>query len=223
MEIKFKQQLARYNYLVMFDLASKLSGVCLWDLRQQLPVSTEKILVSNKEELPVAELYNCIDQYFNNLYQRGINKEELLISFEAAPSQMASHAGSTIQTFVALARSHAILDLYLYQHDLAVYDYIGVYPITTHAYFKKIMGFSNDQKITKEDIRLYLQRTYTLSDLSLDESDAVFLAKTLVESKWNKDLEEQIRVCKRHKKTLKASYAIQAVDQEIDCLKIMML
>ena len=54
---------------------------------------------------------------------------------------------------------------------------------------------------------------------TLDETDAVFLAKTLCEVKWNNDVDERVREEKRHRKTLKAAHAIDAVDKEIERLK----
>ena len=216
MQVKFTKKITDYKYLVMFDLASRVSGVCLWDLIKNIPISTDKIIVSGELELPVAEQYLLIDQYFQKIQTKyNIKKEEILVSFEAAPSQIRSGNASTIQTFIALAKSHAILDYFLYSNDIATYDYVGVYPITTHAFFKQIMGLGKDDKVKKEDIREYLYKEYNLSNLSLDESDAIFLALTLVKSKWNKDIQEKIREKKRHKKTLKAPHAIKAVEEEI--------
>lgn len=223
MQVKFTKKITDYKYLVMFDLASRVSGVCLWDLIKNIPISTDKIIVSGELELPVAEQYLLIDQYFQKIQTKyNIKKEEILVSFEAAPSQIRSGNASTIQTFIALAKSHAILDYFLYSNDIATYDYVGVYPITTHAFFKQIMGLGKDDKVKKEDIREYLYKEYNLSNLSLDESDAMFLALTLVKSKWNKDIQEKIREKKRHKKTLKAPHAIKSVEEEIAFLNNIM-
>lgn len=223
MQVKFTKKITDYKYLVMFDLASRVSGVCLWDLIKNIPISTDKIIVSGELELPVAEQYLLIDQYFQKIQTKyNIKKEEILVSFEAAPSQIRSGNASTIQTFIALAKSHAILDYFLYSNDIATYDYVGVYPITTHAFFKQIMGLGKDDKVKKEDIREYLYKEYNLSNLSLDESDAIFLALTLVKSKWNKDIQEKIREKKRHKKTLKAPHAIKSVEEEIAFLNNIM-
>lgn len=180
MEIKFKQKLTVYKYLIMFDLASKTTGVCLYDLIQNKPVSTKILKVMKTQELQSAELLDLIDGYFNELYSQGIKKEEILVSKEAMPTQLRG-GNSTVQTFIALARSHAILDTYLFKNKIATYDYIGVYPVSTHAYFKRLIGADKDYKVTKEDIREYLYRLYSIENLSLDESDSIFLAKTLIE------------------------------------------
>lgn len=217
MEVKFKQKVTNYKYLVMFDLASKITGVCIYDIKNQKPLQTQVIKVAGHLELSAAELKQQIATFFLNLENSGISKEEILVSKERMPTQI--HGGaSTIQTFVALARSHAILDVFLYENNYNTYDYLGVSPSTTHAYYKRLCG-NKDIKITKEMIRDYLCAQFPeCHNLTLDESDAVFLAKTLLEVKWDSDIQEEIRAQKRHKKTLKVNAAIEKVDQQIDFL-----
>lgn len=214
MEIKGKYKITDFDYLIMFDLASRVSGVCVWDIKKKRPYGIYKIEVDKeKTELPAAELYNKIDLLFSELGEK-VNLKKAFVSKEAMPNQV--HGGnSTIQTFIALARSHAILDYYTYEHEIPVYDYVGVYPISTHSYLKKILGKDKNYKVQKTDIKDYVQSTYGLDVEILDESDAVFLAQTLIESKWNKDLQELIKEEKRHKKELKMKAAIEKSDKEI--------
>ena len=214
MEIKFKRKLSEFKYLVMFDLASKITGVCLWDVQSARPIRTDVLKVSGKTELPAAELDGLIDGYFAELNKMGISSDQILVAKEAMPTQLRG-GSSTVQTFLALARSHAILDRYLYSNGIATYDYVGVYPISTHSYLKKIRGWESDRPIGKTDIREYVSERYGLDALSLDESDAVFLAQTLVEVKWDNDVRERIREVKRHMKELKAEHAKQACLDEI--------
>ena len=219
MEIKYKKSLKDYKYLIMFDLASKITGVCIYDLIKEKPIKTQVITVKGKNTLPVVELFNSLDNFFTEITKKGILREDILVSFEAMPTQMHS-AASTIQTFMALAKSHAILDLYLAQNNIDVYDHVGVYPISTHSYYKKMANVSKEQKVTKEDIRNYVIELYPeLKDITLDESDAVFLAKTFIEVKWNKDLDEEIRAWKKHGKTLKINSAIKKNEEKINFLK----
>lgn len=213
MEIKFKQPLTSYKYLVMFDLASRVSGVCLWDIQNNRPIKTDILKVTSKHELPAAELYDLIDKYFDQLNKSGILLKDVLVCKEAMPTQV--HGGSsTVQTFLALARSHAILDWFTYSNKIAMYDYVGVYPISTHAYLKKVNGWDSKHPVEKTDINQYVKTEYNLF-VTLDESDAVFLAKTFVENKWDKDIAEQIKEVKRHRKTLKLEHAIKSCDEEI--------
>ena len=49
MQIKFTQHLEKYKYLIMFDLASKVSGVCVWDIKASKPLKTTKIELNKFE------------------------------------------------------------------------------------------------------------------------------------------------------------------------------
>lgn len=222
MEVKCKSKLTNFKYLVMFDLASKITGVCVWDIQAQQPIFTQVVKVNTSSELPAAELRKEIANFFLHLFQLGYKKSEILVSKERMPTQM--HGGaSTIQTFLALARSHAVLDVFLYENEYATYDYVGVSPSTTHAYYKRLVG-EKDIKVTKEMIRDYLIQHFSgCKNLSLDESDAVFLAKTLCDVKWDADLQDEIRNQKKHKKTLKSSAAIEKIDQHIEFLNSLKL
>lgn len=220
MEIKCKKSLKEYDYLLMFDLASKNTGVCLWNLKTSKPVYTTALHVVGKEELPVSELNNVLKGLFKHLMiDLGIPLKKTLIMKEAMPTQLRG-GSSTIQTFVAIARSHAIFDLLVYSNDLDMYDYVGIYPITWHNYFKKVSGLSKDDKVTKELVHDYVVQNYGLGeDISLDETDAVFMCKTFLDIKWNADVQEGIRELKRHRKTLKAAHAIISYDEKIHALE----
>lgn len=215
MEIKFKKSLKDFDYLVAYDLASHITGVGIIDLNTRKIVSTSVLTVTGVIELPAVELENLVKNSLDQLLAKGIKKEKILVCTEAMPTQV--HGGnSTIQTFIALARSHAILDSYLYKNDFPTYDYKGVYPITTHSYYKKLMGLDSKYKVTKQDLKKYLVDNYNLDpNVTLDESDACFIGFTLIGKKWNADIDEEIRCLKRHKKTLVQEYAINKVDTEI--------
>jgi len=221
MEIKFKDKMDSYKYLVMFDLASKVTGVCVWNIAKKEPLCTAVIRVKDGTELPAAELKTRINALFDEL-DKEIGRENYFVSKEMMPTQI--HGGSsTVQTFVALAKSHAILDVCCYERGIPCYDYKGVAPATTHAYFRHINGLGAGDKVTKEMVRDYLYGIFPaeLKTTTLDETDAVFLAKTLCEFKWDKDIAERMREVKRHKKELKAAHAISALDQEIERLERM--
>lgn len=226
MQIKFKKNLFDYKYLVMFDLASRVSGVCLWDLTNNKPLETFVIKVKDTVdiELPIIELNRQIDEFFKNLNKRGISLKDVVVSCEAAPLQAGKF--TTAQTLISLGKAHATLDLYCVANGIDVYDYIGIAPITWHSYFKKIMGL--DRSIEKEDVHDYVVAHYDLDpNLTLDESDSVFLAQTLIEKHWDDDIAEAIREEKRHIKgdekrhikPLKAPHAIKACEDRIEALK----
>lgn len=218
MRIKLQHSISEYKYLVMFDLASHITGVCVWDIENNIPIKTTVIETNKNAELPAADLYNRLDLFFTQLKEEGIENSEILVYQEAMPTQIKG-GGSTVQTFLSLARSHSILDLYTYKNNIAVYDYIGVYPISTHAYLKKIRGWDNKHKVEKKDIKDYIEEKYNLFNLTFDESDAVFLAKTFIDIKWNKDIDEAIRAEKRHSKELKSERGVNACLEEIKRLE----
>ena len=220
MEIKFKHSITDYKYLVMFDLASKITGVCVWDIQKHIPCYTTILNTSlENEELPVANLYNLLDRFFEKLYtEQQILATDILVYKEAMPVQLRG-GSSTVQTFVALARSHAILDLYTFSHNIAIYDYVGVYPATTHAYYKKIQQLESKEKVTKELIKDYIEQKYNIQCKYCDESDAIFLALTFVENKWDKDLVEAQRLQKKHLKELVSEKAKSTVLEKIEYLE----
>lgn len=217
MVIQGKKGLNEYKYLVMFDLASHNTGVCLWDIENNIPLKTFSIVADKVDGIFVSNLYKQLDIFFDKLLDMGIKKEEIFVSKEAMPVQLRG-GSSTVQTFIAMAKAHAILDLFLDQHDIDVYDYKGVYPATTHAYLKKLLGEDAKKTVDKKDIKEYVIKTYGIEVNNFDESDAAFLAATLVGSKWNKDVQEEIKEVKRHKKTLKANKAIADCDAKLEFL-----
>ena len=218
MEIKFNTNLNHYKYLIMFDLASRITGVCIWDLEKNIPIQTKVLKVNKDHELGAAALYAELDTFFSSLQSSGINLNDILVYKEAMPVQLRG-GSSTVQTFIALAKSHAMLDYYTYSHNIAVYDYVGVYPISTHAYLKHLMNWDNKHKVEKQDIQAYIKDTYGFTDISFDESDAIMLAKTFIDIKWNKDLTEEIKAVKKHCKELKAQHSIDTCLEEIKRLQ----
>ena len=221
MEIKFKRHYNTFKYLLMFDLASRNTGVCLWDIEKNVPIGTKALSITGKGELPAAELLSVLKAFFNDLRLKyGIDiRKDILVVKEAMPTQLRG-GSSTMQTFIALARSHCVLDTLLFENGISVYDYVGVYPITWHNLFKKMANLGKDDKVTKEVVYDYVISHYSFDhQLTLDESDAVFLCYTFFAVKWNNDLAEQIREVKRHRKTLKAPHAIKSCDLEISRLE----
>lgn len=220
MKIKLTKKIDDYNYLLMFDLASKNTGVCLWDLHYNRPLYTTCLKVKGEEELPSAELLHILKNFFKYIISSfPISLKEILVVKEAMPTQLRG-GSSTIQTFIAISRSHAILDTFLYEENIDTYDYTGIYPITWHNYFKKVCNLGKDDKVTKEAVNDYVKQQYSLiDDITLDETDAVFMCKTFIDIKWNADVQEGIREEKRHRKTLKAAHAINSCDKRIKALE----
>lgn len=217
---KFSKKLSQYKYLIMFDLASKVSGVCVWDLEEKKPAFTSVIKVPDAEENKaaylMAELRGFLVHFNDRLGSGWIGKT--LIARELCPMQQGKF--TTAKTLIALGKAHAVLDCFIAEQSVDYYDLEGVAPATTHAYFRKLKGLPAGEKVEKEDVRDYLVAEYGIdSKTTLDESDAIFLSKTFQDVFWDKELEGEIKEKKRHMKALKAPVAIRRVQDEIDRLK----
>lgn len=218
MEIKGKVSIKEYHYVVMFDLASYTTGVCVWDIKKNEPAITKVLKVKNTSQLAIADLEEEIKGLFDTLMLMGIHSSEIIVACEAMPMQAGKF--TTIKTLLSLAQAHAVLNLYCHNNHIDVYDYIGIAPASWRAHYKRIMNLSPKTPVTKEDINAYVTKKYNIQyKLTCDESDAVFLCVTLMEYKYNEDIKDLIREEKRHKKNLKAKHAIQAADEKIAALE----
>ncbi len=221
MIIKGSKGIKEYKYILAFDLASHNTGICLWDIAKNKPVDTF-LMVTKKSDNFVYDLYNNLDIFFSDLRNKNIDLKDIFVCKEAMPSQLRG-GNSTVQTFISLSKSHAILDLFLQQNNIDVYDYVGIYPATTHACIRKLLNIDSKTSVDKTTIREYIKNEFGLETKTFDESDAAFLAVTLITNKWNKDLQEEIKEVKKHKKTLKASKAIADCDAKLEFLNSLII
>lgn len=223
MEAKFRKKLSDYDYLVMFDLATGSTGVCVWDIAKARPVLTRNLLTTGKTGNRAKELWDALDGFFVDVAFQlgGAPIDRMLFYRELCPLQQGKF--TTAKTLISLGKSHAVLDLYLSMNDCDYYDLEGVSPSTTHAHFRELSGLGTKEKVTKEMVRDYLVKEYGIDPKTgLDETDSIFLAKTFVERFWDKEIDEEKRNVKRHMKTLKAPNAIAACKAriaELDSLK----
>ena len=218
---KCKKNINDYSYLLAFDLASHNTGIALWSIAEKKPIQTF-LMVTKKADNFVYLLYENLKKIFQEIQESGVDLNKVLVCKEAMPSQLRG-GSSTVQTFIALSKSHAILDLFLEQHNIDVYDYTGIYPATTHACLRKLLGVDSKTPVDKVDIKKYIKDVFDFDVTTCDESDAVFLAVTLINGKWNKDLEESIKEIKKHKKQLKMPKAILECDKEIEFLNSLLI
>jgi len=201
------------SYILMFDLASHITGWCVYDVKAGKPLEHGIIEVDRDQDCPDFALLNDLSAL---IHSKMMQHPNLMVSTEAMPAQLRG-GSSTIKTFIAMARAHCDLDLACEMNHASVYDRIGVYPASTYAYIKRLLNKPNDYKVDKDDIKSYVCSLFSLDSAALryDESDAIFLAKTLVDVKWDNDVREQVRELKRHKKELKSEAGKVAVDVEI--------
>ena len=218
MEAKFTKKLSDYRYLIMFDLASKSTGVCIWDIAEGKPVATTRIVVDGRTGNRARELWDGLDGFFVLFaLKHGAWQKNAIVYRELCPIQQGRF--TTAKTLIALGKAHAVLDLYLAENGWDYYDLEGVSPSTTHAFFRRLRGLSPKDKVEKEDIRAYLAEEYGMDpDLNLDESDAAFLAKTFAECFWDQKIDEEMREERRHIRGLKAPAAIKAGRERLEYL-----
>ena len=218
MEAKFRKKLSDYKYLVMFDLASKTTGVCIWDVTHGKPVASTAIVVPDRVDNRARGLWDALDDFFVRFaLPLGVSQENAIVHRELCPLQQGRF--TTAKTLIALGKAHAVLDLYLAEKGWDYYDLDGVSPSTTHAFFRRIRGLTPKDKVEKEDMRSYLAEEYGIDPrIGLDESDAIFLAKTFAESFWDKELDDEMRNERRHIKGLKAPAAIRAGRERLEFL-----
>lgn len=197
--------------ILMFDLASHITGWCLYDSIKGIPLRHGIITVDRDGPNPDYDLKEQLKKTISS-----VQSDDLIVSTEAMPTQLRG-GSSTIKVFIAMAQAHSDLAIACAEAGVRMYDRIGVYPASTHAYLRRLLGKGLDFKPSKDDIRAYCARLWEFDEASVsyDESDAMFLAKTLVDVKWDKDIDEQIRNLKRHRKELKEPSAIAKVDKEI--------
>ncbi|MEN6638039.1 MAG: hypothetical protein ABFC95_02440 [Smithella sp.] len=197
--------------ILMFDLASHITGWCLYDVAAGSPIAHGVITIDRGGDNPDYDLKEALRKTMASFHDG-----DLLVSTEAMPTQLHSGA-STIKVFIAMAQAHADLAIACAEAGLPMYDRVGVYPASTHAYLRRLLGKDMSFKPSKDDIRFYCCDLWHLNieSVSYDESDAMFLAKTLVDVKWDKDIDERIKDLKRHRKGLKEPSAIAKIDKEI--------
>lgn len=217
MEAKFRKKLSDYDYLVMFDLATCSTGACVWDLAKARPIFTKNLVTTGKTGNRAGELWDELDRFFVDFTIKvGLNSfDRVLVYRELCPIQQGRF--TTAKTLISLGKSHAVLDLFLRERNIDYYDLSGVSPSTTHAHFRSLVGIGAKEKVSKEDVRDYLVREYRIDpSTGLDETDAIFIAKTFVERFWNKEIDEETKNVKRHMKTLKSPSAIAACQARIE-------
>ena len=195
----------------MFDLASHITGWCLYDSIRGVPLRHGVITVDRDGPNPDFDLKEQLKKAISSM-----QSDDLIVSTEAMPTQLRG-GSSTIKVFIAMAQAHSDLSIACAEAGVRMYDRIGVYPASTHAYLRRLLGKDMNFKPDKDDIRSYCCDLWHLNieSVSYDESDAMFLAKTLIDVKWDKDIDERIKDLKRHRKGLKEPSAIAKIDTEI--------
>ena len=93
------------------------------------------------------------------------------------------------------------------------YDEKGIHSISVKAMFRT----EENQKPSKTDIKNKICEYYNLKRESLtdDQSDSIALIYTLVNKKWNADIDTRVKELKKEIKSLKAERTIAERQEEI--------
>lgn len=212
---KFKHKLQEYNCILGIDLATYVTGVSLYDLQSNTFAILEEIAVPKDCNCKTFNLYNQLTQLFNRI--REIANGPVLVIKEALPIQNGPH--STINTLQSLAGSHAVLDIVVAQNNdlFHYYDDKGIYTISVKALFKS----ERVPKPDKKDVRQGVVDYFHLDDSLLTDniSDSIGVIYTLLQRKWNNDLQEEIKSVRKAMKSLKREYTKTIHQQHIDFLE----
>ena len=208
--IKFTKPLSDYSYILSFDLAKRLSGYTLYDIKKDKVILAGTIdTTKNKDEYIWSYFYNAVTDVISSLD----NKSNVFIVKERLPNQNGRF--STIDTLQGLAQAHAVFDLAVVHSGIEVYDYEGIHATSVKAYFKNL---TDCEKPQKEDIAEYLKQRFSDFDFSqypFDVTDSLAVTLTLIDKKWNLDVAERIKELKKEQKSAKSENKIARLKDEI--------
>ena len=216
MEVKFKRKITDYGYILTFDLAKSKSG---WALLQIEPFQIlEKGMITTKKEeaMPWDDYYHQILDIFNFVKQK--YGDNFFIIKECCPQQAGKK--SSISALQELGKAHAIFDLATVHADVDYYDWTGVYAVSVKAVFKhKLQMLESPDKY---EINGYIRAAYPeieLGPFELDISDAIGVGITLIERKWNVDLDGEIKAQRKAYKELRSERARKLLMDKIEFLE----
>lgn len=217
--IKYQKSLLDYKYIISFDLAKNLTGYSLIDYNDHRVLHAGVIDMSKSTcesfwYAYAAALRSALGQCLNAL-PRPLKKSEVFITKEKLPNQ--SGRFSSIEALQALAQCHAIFDLVVYDYGVDVYDFDGVHSVSVKAHFKHLTGID---KPSKEDIAQYISKQFCfdISNYTLDVTDSIAVAMTLVDVKYNKDIDDRIKEIKKALKQYKSQNKINELNNDIALL-----
>ena len=211
--LKFNQKITDFQYILSFDIAKNISGYSLTDIVNN-KIICAGIIDTKKSKLDFVwdYFYTTILEIINSCANI-VSDGKLLITKERLPNQNGKF--STIDTLQGLAQAHSIFDLAVHRSGHQFYDYDGVHSVSVKSYFKTLTGLEKPQK---EDISEYIQKKYkdfNFDEYPLDVTDSVAVAITLVEKKYNSDIDERIKMVKKEIKNAKAKAKINKLNEEI--------
>lgn len=214
MEMKFQKSLYNFDKILSFDLAKRKTG---WSLIES---KNRKILdcgvIETSEVNPWESLYSA----FSSIIEKyAVNDELTLVTKERMPNQAGRY--TTINSLQELAKTHAIFDLCCQINKANVYDMDGVHSKSVKSYFEKLTNITNP---TKEDIANVIFSEYenvSCKNMNLDITDSIAVSITLIEHKWNADIDKQVSEIKKEIKKYKTEKKKNELLSEIERIQLL--
>lgn len=213
--VKFNKHLTDYRYVLAFDLAKHRTGYALVDILNNVVAMSGLVDMDNDAEFPWSGIYS---QFMDVIHTAKsiAGDDEFFVTKEKLPNQAGRF--TTIASLQGLAQVHAIWELCCCHSGVEVYDCEGVHSVSVRAHIAHQTGI---EKPTKEDVADYVSKKYGFKGVStaLDVTDAIAVVDTLVDKKWNSDIDVEIKTLKKQIKTYKTDKKKNGLLAEIDRLK----
>lgn len=213
--VKFNKHLTDYRYVLAFDLAKHRTGYALVDILNNVVAMSGLVDMDNDAEFPWSGIYS---QFMDVIHTAKsiAGDDEFFVTKEKLPNQAGRF--TTIASLQGLAQVHAIWELCCCHSEVEIYDREGVHSVSVRAHIAHQTGI---EKPTKEDVADYVSKKYGFKDVSaaLDVTDAIAVVDTLVDKKWNSDIDAEIKTLKKQIKTYKTDKKKNGLLAEIDRLK----
>ena len=220
--LKGKRKINEFKYCLAFDLAHRLSGYALVDVKNREVLEAGTYTIDCKED-------SCYELELKHMLQKTIDmivskygKENFFVAKEREPLQKGPI--TTIFTLIALARVHGVFNLIMQENELYVYDFVGVHPLSVKAYMRKQLGLL--QSPSKTQIKNWIEDNYDGVDvhfLTEDVTDAVAVAETLFAVKYNLDIKEMQKVLRAEMKSKVQTAAAEKYKEKIADLQALLL
>lgn len=219
MEIKFKKRQEEFKYILSFDLAKRKTGWALCQINPFVVVKTGLVETKKDSVMPWVDFYEQINGILDEV-EVLCGKETFFVTKERCPNQ--AGARSTIEALQRLAQAHAIFDLVIGKREIYCYDYVGVFSMSVKHFYKKLLGRGAKDLPDKEDINTYLREQhpeFMLKSSECDISDAIGVAQTLLQHKWNQDIETEKKAYRKALKDARSERGKKNAAQALELLE----
>ena len=219
--VKYNCDLSNYDYILGFDLAKQKTGWALVNIKTNRIEMSGIIILNEKVDSVWLDIYDKIAVFLEDVKRHCQNlKKKFFVLKEKLPNQAGKF--TTIASLQGLAQVHAIWELACEKSGVEVYDFEGVHAISVKAFFKRKYGIEKPQK---EDIAKFVCERYgfDIGERPLDITDAIACVETLVEYKWNEDIQGKIKQLKKEARSYKTEKKQLEIIKEADRIRELLI